>query len=116
MKTLSEFEALADHEFSQYVLEFVTASSDEEADHIIVILFTLLEKAALDEGVEVCPRSAHLLVLALFDTYTFAHTEELHVPDDYFQDQQHPKQPEVREYLEERRLGAPPRHGNLTVN
>jgi hypothetical protein len=113
--TLTEFEYFADAEFAKYLPVIADAEDDSHSEKILSDLYSRLEQTAISQGVEVCKRMAWFLVFALYDMHLFDKAEELGVPPDYFEGDR-PQEAEALAYLHERRLGAPPRHNDLTVN
>lgn len=115
MMTLYQFEEHADSEFAACLSAAIAQESDHDFFAIASAMVERLERQALSEGVEVCERMSHLLVLALYDLHLDLYSEELGVPQDYFEGSR-PKEEEALNYLHERRLGAPARHNALPVN
>ena len=106
------------HEFRQHAravfAENLPRVLDEEKDlqDICEQIFTPLEDLALTEKIEVCPRSAWVLVMGLCDEYLCQNREELHVPDEYFEH----SDPMGTVYLRARLLGHQPEHGAMLLN
>jgi hypothetical protein len=115
MKTLQQFESYLDVEFAKFVSAVLQIEDDAELKRIHDDVFPRLERAAMDEGVEVCKRQSWLLVSALYDLYLHNRVTELNLDPDYFTGDR-PVEQEALAYLAERRLGGPARHSELTVN
>jgi|ERR1700730_5295048 len=109
--TLSNFEELCDRVFAERLSAIVdtTVRDSDEGEQLLDAVCSELERVALSNGVEVCERSAYLLVFARYDMHLDEHREELGVPDDYFEGDR-PQEEEAFKYLHERRCGALARH------
>jgi len=114
--TLTEFEYYAHTEFDKHLPVLADTEDDSRAEELLRGLYTRLEQTAINQGVEVCKRMAWLLVFALYEMNICLNAEELGVPPDYFEGDRPQELDEAYAYLHERRLGAPPRHNDLSVN
>jgi hypothetical protein len=79
---LTEFERHANSEFAKHSPRVLDGSEDLE--QIVNDIFPPLEKLAITERLEICERSAWLLVTKLFNDYLWDNCEELRIPAAYF--------------------------------
>jgi hypothetical protein len=113
--TLTEFEEHAHAEFAKHLPVVADSTCESESEAQVKTLLARLEQKAMEERVEICKHMAWLLVFALYDMHLRLNADVLLVPPDYFECDR-TKEDEADAYLHERRLGALPRHNDLTVN
>jgi hypothetical protein len=107
MMTLTEFEMHCHKVFSERLLT-IRDAEDSEATRLTADLFNELDAVAIGSGLEVCPRGAYLLTLALYDIHLHMNADALGVGAEYFTNEDRHEELDALEYLHARRCDLPP--------
>jgi hypothetical protein len=106
LMTVGQFEQHCHKLFSERLLTIRNAE-DSESSKLMRDMFNELEAVAIGSGLEICPRGAYLLSLAVYDLHLGANADALGVSEDYFTSEDRAPEVDALEYLHLRRCGMP---------